>query len=134
MTISRRAVALGSLLLLGAMTAGCASTHMKRFIGRDVRYVPLEDGRPVNVFDLPDDQRAFQFLWGGGRYVVPATTTTQGQVQLVGDSAYYSERKLEIPAAVIDNPGCVITYIARWNAEKKGWIVVDIAYPHRLVC
>src|SRR5690242_18299146 len=70
------------------MGGGCVSTHMKRFVGKDVRYVQVEDGQPIRVFDLPDGKRAFQFLWGGGTYVVPKTTTSQGSVQLVGDEAY----------------------------------------------
>lgn len=124
----------GLLLAVLFAVSACASTHMKKFIGKDVRYIQIDDGAPVNVFDLPDGRRAFQYLWGGGRYVVPQTTTTQGQVQLVGDKAYYTEQKVESGGFVVDNPGCLITYIAEWSAEKKGWIVVDFSYPKRLVC
>ena len=34
----------------------------------------------------------------------------------------------------VQNAGCLITYLAEWNAEADGWIVVDISYPGRLVC
>lgn len=124
----------GVLLAIVVALSGCVSTHMKKFIGKDVRYIEIDDGAPVKVFDLPDGRRAFQYLWGGGRYVVPQTTTTSGQVQLVGDKAYYTEQKIESGGFVVDNPGCVITYIAEWNAARKGWIVMDISYPKRLVC
>jgi hypothetical protein len=107
---------------------------MKKFIGRDARYIQVEDGLPVNVFDLPDGVRAFQYYWGGGRYVVPKTTSTAGEVQLVGNAAYYSERQIETGGAVIDSPGCLITYLTKWDAAKQGWIVTSISYPHRLVC
>ena len=123
-----------ALLAFVLAVSGCVSTHMKKFIGKDVRYIEIDDGAPVKVFDLPDGRRAFQYLWGGGRYVVPQTTTTSGQVQLVGDKAYYSEQKIQSGGFVVDNPGCVITYIAEWNATKKGWIVADISYPKRAVC
>ena len=124
------------ILLLATLigNAGCGSTHMKKFVGRDVRYIAVEDGPPVHVFDLPEGRRAFQYYWGGGKYVVPKTTTTQGQVQLTGDAAYYSEQKVESGGFVVESQGCLITYLAEWNAVKKGWIVVDISYPKRLVC
>jgi hypothetical protein len=124
----------GMLVLVALAGTGCVSTHMKKFVGKDVRYIEIEDGAPVKVLDLPDGRRAFQYLWGGGRYVVPQTITTQGQVELVGDKAYYTERKLQSGGYVVDNPGCVITYIAEWNAAKTGWIVADISFPRRAVC
>ena len=115
-------------------TAACASSHMKPFIGKDVRYVVIEDGTPVNVFDLPDGLRAFQFRWGGGTVHVPKTTTTNGQLQMVGNQAWYQEQKIESGGMVVESAGCVITYIAAWDAARQGWIVQQIAYPHRLVC
>jgi len=125
----------GTLMLATLLcSAGCVSTHMKKYIGKDVRYIAVEDGPPVNVFDMPDGRRAFQYRWGGGQYVVPKTTTAQGQVQLVGDGGYYSEQKVESGGFVVESQGCLITYFGEWNAAKKGWIVVDISYPKRLVC
>jgi hypothetical protein len=107
---------------------------MKKYIGKDARYIAVDDGPPVNVFDMPDGRRAFQYRWGGGSYVVPKTTTSQGQIQLVGDGAYYSEQKVETGGFAVESSGCLITYFAEWNPAKKGWIVVDISYPKRLVC
>lgn len=54
-----------AILLVSIVLAasGCVSTHMKKFIGQDVRYIEVEDGAPVKVIDLPDGQRAFQYLW-----------------------------------------------------------------------
>ena len=128
-------LALTSCIALAALfTQACASKHMKQFIGRDVRYVVLEDGQPENVMDLPDGRRAFQFRWGGGTYVVPKTTDTQGQVQLVGNSAYYSERKLESGGFIVENPGCLLTYFARWDSTLGGWIVQEVSWPKKLVC
>ena len=65
---------------------------------------------------------------------VPETTTTDGQVQLVGDTAIYSEQRVKSGGFVVESKGCLITYFAEWNAEATGWIVVDISYPHRLFC
>ena len=112
----------------------CVSTHMKQYLGKDARYVAVDSGPPVNVFDMPDGRRAFQYYWGGGTYVVPETTTTDGQVQLVGDTAIYSEQRVKSGGFVVESKGCLITYFAEWNAEAAGWIVVDISYPRRLFC
>jgi hypothetical protein len=124
----------GVVIIMGLLAAGCVSTHMKKFIGLDARYIEVESGPPVNVLDLPDGHRAFQYLWGGGTYVVPATTRTEGKGRLVGDAAYYSEERVQTGGFVVDNPGCLITYYSTWDAAKKGWIVTSISYPKRLVC
>jgi hypothetical protein len=122
-------------VLAAFLLSACVSTHMKKYIGKDVRYIAVDSGQPVHVFDMPDGKRAFQYYWGGGTYEVPKTTTTDGRVQLVGDSAYYSERKVETGGMIISSPGCLITYFAEWNPTSKGWVVVDISYPRRaLVC
>ena len=36
---------------------GCVSTHMKQYLGKDARYVAVDSGPPVNVFDMPDGRR-----------------------------------------------------------------------------
>lgn len=123
------------LILAGALImTGCASTHMKAFVGKDIRHVVLSDGQPENVMDMPDGTRAFQFRWGGGRVYVPQTTNANGQVQLVGNSAYYSEQRLSSGGFIVNSPGCLITYFARWNPEAKGWAVVSYKYPKQMVC
>ena len=43
-----------ALLFIGAVLTGCVSTHMRQFIGQDVREVVLSDGPPVNVFDYSE--------------------------------------------------------------------------------
>ena len=125
---------LSIVVLVSLSSLACVSTHMKQFIGKDVRYIAVEDGPPVNVFDMPDDRRAFQYYWGGGSYVVPTTTTTSSRVQLVGSEAFYSEQKIESGEFMVRSDGCLITYFAEWDSTAEGWIVVDIAYPDRLVC
>lgn len=125
---------LGVVALLGILASGCVSTHMKQFIGRDVRYIAVQDGAPENVLDMPDGRRAFQYRLGGGQIAVPATTTTNGQVQLVGDSVFYNEQKLTTGGGTVSSDGCLVTYFAEWDAQRKGWIVRDIWHPKRLVC
>lgn len=122
------------IALVFATASGCVSTHMKQFIGKDARYIAVKDGMPINVFDLPDGQRAFQYRVGGGSVTAPTTTTTTGQLQMAGSGAYYAEQKIESGGFTVNVPGCLITYLARWSPERQGWIVTDISYPKQLVC
>ena len=123
-----------SFALFFVTLTSCVSTHMKKFVGRDARFVAVESGPPVNVFDMPDGRRAFQYYWGGGTYVVPQTTRAQGYARLVGDTVYYTSQKITTSVFVVDNPGCLITHFAEWDSASRGWIVKDISYPKRLVC
>ena len=59
------------ILLVLFFMAGCASTHMQQYLGKDIREVVMDSGPPENVLDLGDGRRAFQFYWGGGSFLVP---------------------------------------------------------------
>lgn len=121
------------IFLLGILGA-CASTHMKQYVGLDIRYVILDSGPPIYAFDMPDDTRAFQFRWGGGTFVVPQSTTTTGNVTSVGNSAWFQQQSITTGGGVVTSEGCVITYFSRWNEEKRGWIVESFRVPKQLVC
>ncbi len=116
-----------------ALTA-CASTHMKQYISQDIREVVLDSGPPINVFDLTDGKRAFQFRWGGGSYVVPTHTTTTGVVTAVGNNAWYSSSSLTTGGGVISSEGCIISYITSWDEARDAWIVTNYRIPKQLVC
>ncbi|WP_372376335.1 hypothetical protein ACDI35_08680 [Xanthomonas axonopodis pv. cajani] len=70
-----------------AFLAGCASTEMKQYVGKDIREVILVNGPPINELDMEDGVRAFQFKWGGGTVALPQTSQTTGQVSSVGSTA-----------------------------------------------
>lgn len=121
-------------LLCIVMLAGCVSTHMKQFIGKDIRYVIVDSGTPVNEFDMGDGRRAYQFYWGGGTMVLPQTTTQQGSVNIIGNTGQFNSTTVTSPGGVFSSQGCLITYFAMQNKETKAWIVEDISYPQRLAC
>ena len=129
MTVRLLALTLCSMLL-----ASCVSTHMKQFIGKDIHYVMVDSGAPVNEFDMGDGRRAYQFYWGGGTMVLPQTTTQQGSVSVTGSTGQFNSTTVTNPGGVFSSPGCLITYFARQNKETGGWIVEDISYPSGLVC
>lgn len=113
---------------------GCASTHMKQYMGRDIREVVIDSGPPIHAFDMGDSRRAFQFHWGGGTIVVPQTTTTTGSVTAIGNTAWFSSQAITSPGGVVQVPPCIITYLTRWNEASQAWTVVDYRYPKQLVC
>ena len=122
------------IVIVLAFLAGCASTHMKQYIGKDVREVIIENGPPIYAFDMGDGRRAFQFRWGGGSFVIPQRTTVTGSSTAVGGSGWYSGSAITSGGGVITSEGCVLTYFARWNEVKNAWIVTEYRVPKQLVC
>jgi len=126
----RTILAVVLLLLL----SGCVSTHMKQYMGMDIREVILDSGPPLNAMDMGGGVRAFQFRWGGGTYSMPSTTTTQGSITSYGNSAWLSASSITTGGGVVHSEGCLISYMTTWNSTQKTWIVNGIRYPKRLVC
>lgn len=114
--------------------SGCASTHMKQYIGKDVREIIIDNGPPINAFDMGDGRRAFQFRWGGGTYVMPQTTTITGSSTTTGNSAWYSGSAITSGGGIVTSEGCVLTYFAHRNEQKSAWIVTEYKVPKQLVC
>lgn len=124
---------IGFLTLILFLTS-CVSSHMAKYVGEDIREVIIDSGNPVNAFDMPDGERAFQFYWGGGTYQSPHITSTVGLLTLSGNTAWTTATSITTGGYLVDNKGCLITYIAIWNEAKNGWIVKDTRYPKRTVC
>ena len=121
-------------IALSITMIGCASTHMKQYMGLDIREVVIDAGPPINAFDMGDGRRAFQFRWGGGTYAVPQTTTLTGSATSIGNSAWYSGTAITTGGGIIRSEGCIITYLASWDKNRKAWIVTEYRIPKQLVC
>jgi hypothetical protein len=119
---------------LSLALSGCVSTHMKGFIGKDIREVMMTEGPPINAFDLGDGRRAFQYRFGGGTFVTSQVSNTTGSATTVGNTVWLDQRTITQPAAIVESEGCLISYIAEFSVLKSAWTVVDIRYPKRLVC
>lgn len=122
------------LMFTVAVITGCASTHMKQYLGKDVREIVIDNGPPINAFDMGDGRRAFQFRWGGGTYVMPQTTTVTGSTTAIGNTTWYSGSAITSGGGIINSEGCVLTYFTRWNQEQQAWIVTEYRVPKGLVC
>lgn len=113
---------------------GCVSTHMKQYVGKDIREVMMDSGPPVAVYDLASGKRAFQYRWGGGVVTTPETSKTTGSATVVGDSVYLSRETIRMPSSSVYVEGCLINYIALFDERTEAWVIKEIRYPKRLVC
>jgi len=114
---------------------GCtASSHMKQYVAKDIREIIIDSGQPENAFDLGDGRRVFQFRWGGGSYVVPQTTSYTGNINTIGNNTWLSGKAITTGGGIVTSEGCLLSYIAKWNENRNGWIVDEIRVPKQLVC
>ena len=119
-----RVLAIGLFLFL----SGCVSTQMKPFIGKPVQELQIAYGLPVQIIEMPEGRRAYQFHQGGGDFMVPGSSTTTITPAGPGVIAQTTSR----PGGIISTPGCFPTFIA---IERSGtWIVESIRVPRGLVC
>ena len=107
---------------------GCASQFAKSYLGKSPFDLQLENGKPVNIVELPDGRRSYQYYWGGGTIVTPQTTT--GTVSVIGNTAHVNSRTN--PAAVVSSRGCLINFIAERQGDR--WVVVETRWPKRALC
>ncbi len=122
------------LVLLAIGVLSCASTHMKRYLSKDIREVVIDKGPPFYAFDLSDGRRAFQWKWGGGTFVSPTQTSTTGTVSSIGNTVWATSDTISSGGHTVTSEGCILTFIASWDEKMKGWIVTETRYPRRLVC
>ncbi len=91
------------------MLAACASQFANSYLGKDSVALELENGKPVNIVELPNGMRSFQYYWGGESVVIPGTGV-----------------------AGLGSPGCLINFIAERHGDR--WVVVKAKWPDRLIC
>lgn len=123
-----------TILIAALLLGGCVvSSHMKQFIGEDIREIMIVDGPPRHTFDLDDGRRAFQWYWGGGAVPLPSDSwsTTTAQVSS-GGFVTADTVSTSFGGGAYVSQGCLITYIAK--QQQGNWIVEDIRYPDRILC
>lgn len=116
------------ILAAAVLLTGCLSTEMKQYVGQDISEVLLAYGEPAGVVDLPDGRRAYQYRRGGGVAIVPGAA--HANTQVVGPSI--STTTTASPSYVLENEGCLLTYIASPSGGR--WTVTEVRVPKDLVC
>ena len=116
--ILRYVAALGVVLL-----AGCASQVMQGYVGKSVTEPMLDYGRPTNVFDLPNGQRAFQWKMDVGG-MMPMSTPSNSTIY--GSGGWASVTTTSTTYVPYSN-SCVYTLLG--ERSGKDWIIVDFRQP-----
>jgi hypothetical protein len=126
---------------------GCASKIMESYIGRDVRTVVLDYGPPENAVDMGDGTRAFQWVKRTS-YKLPTYVNTTSSAQTYGsgygrsygyrNNRYYNgnyhastwmNSNTVITGGNVIHSKCIYTLFAKWDKERKGWIITGFKHP-----
>jgi hypothetical protein len=121
-----KAALVATLALLSLVS--CVSTMMEGYLGKPIEEAQLEFGPPIQVLDMPDGRRAFQFRYGGGPVMVPGSSTST--VTTYGNTA--TVNTFGTPGGVLYTEGCILTFFAL--KEGNAWIIRDLKVPGGLVC
>ncbi len=111
------------ILTLGAtVLSGCASTIMKGYVARDISSVVANYGPPINSFDLPNGQRAFQWEIIDTSYV-PETITYDDQ-----NGRGYRRGSEVRSGGYVKETACNYTFYAS-AAPNGGWTITGFEKP-----
>ena len=114
---------LSIFLVLGTISiSGCASTIMKGYVARDISSVVANYGPPINSFDHPNGQRAFQWEIVDTSYV-PETVTYDD----LGGRGYNRGTSTR-SGGYVKETACFYTFYAS-AAPNGGWIITGFEKP-----
>ncbi|REF72393.1 hypothetical protein [Paracoccus versutus] len=110
------------VLALVMAVAGCASSIMQSYVGKDITEAAMDYGPPAGVMDLPDGRRAF--MWRMTQGTVMPQTTNYSAVQsgnwVTGTATTYG--------GGVSTWQCTYTLIGQRN-PKGSYTVVDFRKP-----
>jgi hypothetical protein len=111
-----------AVLPILVLLSACASQVMENLVGKDVAEVQLQYGPPVNVIDMPDGRKAFQWRFDS-TVVMPMTTSYTGVTNgnITTGSAFTSG------GGIFSTP-CFYTLFAQPN-KNKSYTVVGFQPP-----
>lgn len=101
-------------LLFGA---ACASQIMEGLVGKDITEVQLQYGPPINVMDMPDGRKAFQWRVDTDM-MMPTTTTYTG----VTNGGVYTGNAITTGGGFFST-ACFYTLFAEPNRNKSFTVV-----------
>ncbi len=108
-------------LVAATFMVGCASDIMQGMVGKDVTEVIAERGPPMNVFDMPDGRKAFQWKIDS-TYMMPSNTT----VTAYGNTA----TAITTGGGMFDST-CFYTLYGKPNPQKS-YTVVGFQPPNAM--
>lgn len=111
------------LLFALFLVAGCASQIMDGFVGQNVNQVMIKYGPPVNVFDVGDGRRAFQWRVDES-LIIPQTTNYNAYT-----TGNFTTGTAVTTGGYLGSHTCFYTLYAKQN-KPNSWIVVGFEKPN----
>lgn len=116
---------------LAVLSAGCASTIMKGYIGQPLQAAMVDYGPPANAFDMGDGRRAFQ--WSKrSTSTMPTYVTNSGAATPVGNAVWWTQNTQIMGGGTVTSE-CLYTLYTRWDDTAKSWRVEGFEKP-RYAC
>jgi hypothetical protein len=115
------------LLIVVAITTGCASQIMSGFVGKPLTTVISQYGFPVGAYDVETNKRAFVWQMSGS-VVVPGSSYTTGSV--IGNQVF--SNTYNAPAFVSGYSCAYVLYAEKTRVDIEGpaaWTVVGFEKP-----
>ena len=110
------------LLFIVFLAAGCASQIMGEFVGQNINQVMVEYGPPVNVFDVGDGRRAFQWRMDEA-IIMPQTTNYSAYT-----TGSITTGTATTTGGYVGSYSCFYTLYAKQN-KPNSWVVVGFEKP-----
>ncbi|MBV8612368.1 MAG: hypothetical protein JOY66_01180 [Acetobacteraceae bacterium] len=117
----RRTIALAAAL---SLLAGCVADTMRGYVGQDIRQVELAYGPPVNVVDLGNGTRAYQWT-----RISVSTTPVSAVTTSSNDKKGRRVSETQFIGGQQSTSRCVYTFLAAWSPQQNGWVVTGIRQP-----
>jgi hypothetical protein len=136
-TLEGNAVRLALIVISVLLLSGCATQIMQGFVGQPVQNAMLKYGPPMNVMDMPDGTRAFQWEIKSS-VVMPGTSTAYGTANIYAPpgssfaTVSGNSTTTYMPGQVI-NSRCLYTMYGQWQAARNAWIFTGYEKPP-LIC
>lgn len=118
------------LIVLAMALSGCASSVMGGFVGKPVEAVAVRYGPPVNVFDMPDGRRAFQWNINSTIPLAGYSNTTATIYAPPGGLATVNSSTNYMPAQQIQH-SCLYTMYGTY--QGNAWVLTGYEKPS-LMC
>jgi len=112
---------LAAFALAGALLAGCSVDIMRGYVGRSPEDVMARYGPPIDVRDLPDGRRAYQWMQS-------ETETSGGEaVSRVEHRGDHPRTRVEYSPTTTREKRCFYTFYA--HRTSYGWRIEDFRRP-----
>ncbi len=106
------------------LVMGCTADTMRGYVGQDIRAAVVAYGPPVNVVDLGNGTRAFQWSKTSVDTTPASVVTTTDK-----DKKGRKTTQTQFIGGTQTVTNCLYTFYTAWNPQSGGWIVTGFRQP-----